>query len=417
MHRFHRLVWALCWLVGVGFVLGACGYVREPAQGPVSDLVAPQPVWPSNYTNFKPLRIDIPLQLFDDKPGEPKWMLSMVGDPVGQGWISWDGNVTQPPSSHDAFVFNYSAWRSEPAAMAIAHSAERFEAMKERGEFTLGFLRWMPTSGEPKGLVVHQWGMGGQRYEQGIVDTLRRSGWAVLAYNGFAWKPEEVRGTSLSTVPDADLSGSDDASRRRAAERAAVLAARNLDNIVGQYAVGVEAALLHVRRRFPATADKPLVLIGCSLGSLMTPAVAMRLGDQVRACVLVGSGVNMLALGGKRWQDGAYSSVRRGRSDAVAVPAAERKHMLDEYLRHSTLDPYNAAPALRRVPTLMLHARWDAIVPASGGRTLWERAGRPERWTGNFGHLWMFLTLDDMADDIVAWIEQTVTPPVAATGD
>jgi len=67
----------------------------------------------------------------------------------------------------------------------------------------------------------------------------------------------------------------------------------------------------------------------------------------------------------------------------------------------------------------MLHASWDSIVPAASGDLLWEQAGRPERWSGAVGHIWMFLTLDGVADDLVAWLDRAVaapTAPAAPTG-
>lgn len=400
------------------FVLGACGYVREPAKGPASDLAAPQPAWPSNYTNFKPMRIRVPVQRVQSKPGAPVLMMSIAGEPIGQGWITWNGDVVNPIQSHGGFEFGYSAWRTEPKELHSLHDPfDRVQYILRQSDFKIGFSFWMPALAEPKGMVIYQWGVGGERYERRLVSKLVRGGWAVLAYDYLSFGSPGRWTVPADRWSAEGATGSESASRRLASSKAAATVARYVDEWLGQYALGVEAALIHVRRHFPSVNDKPLTVVGCSLGSLLLPALATRLGDNIDACVMVGSGVNILQIAGRAWQNEAYSLVRTGNATTVVVPAAERKHMLDEYLRHSTLDPYHAAPALRRVPTLMLHARWDAIVPASGGRTLWERAGRPERWTGNFGHLWMFLTLDDVADDIVAWIEQTATPPVAATGD
>ena len=414
MHSAHHVVarrTELClWLLIVVCGLGACGYVREPAKGPAADLPSPpKPAWPSNYTGLRASRLDLPIKLAGDKPGDPSWTLTMVGEPVGQGWISWNGNISTPDSRNDAFQFAYSAWRSEPTELlTLVNPMERLDALERKGDFGMRFSLWMPIARNPKGIVIHQWGLGGDKYERRIVDTLRAGGWAVLAYDGFKWEPPRQWMTPDASWAVDGATGPGAAARRIAAEKAAAVLARTTDDVVGQYVLGVEAALTHVRRRFPSVADSPLAVIGCSLGSLMTPALVTRLGGQVDACVLVGSGVNLAQLSGKAWWNAAYSFVRTGGTRLLAVPAAERERLFETYLEHATLDPYHAAAALRTVPTLMLHARWDAIVPASGGDVLWERAGRPERWSGNFGHLWMFLTLDGMADDIVAWIDSTV---------
>ncbi len=369
------------------------------------------------------MRIERKVVLSERASARDSAVLVVEASPTGQGWISRrHGGVDAKPG--DPERFRYCAWRTPPAVgEAIADPLERLLALEASATFRMGFRLWMPENGDPKGLVIHQWGLQGERYERRITEALRRSGWAVLAYDGLLWRPGGA--FAVTGASDDSLSGDDGKrpsrrdteaeidARRTAVAAAASLAAREFDDMIGQYVLGQEAALMHVRQRFPALAERPLAVIGCSLGSLMTPALVTRLGDQVRACVLVGSGANMLRITGESWQDSYYSRVRRGRGDALSLPSGERQRLLTTYLERTTLDPYVTAAALRHIPTLMLHAEWDAIVPASSGDLLWEQAGRPERWSGAFGHVWMFLTLDGVADDVVAWLDRAVATPAA----
>ncbi len=406
--------------------LWGCGYSRASPKGPAATTIVapPTPRWPVNHTALDPVRIERKIAIPERASARDSSSVVFEATPVGQGWISRRLDGAEPKPG-EPFRFRYCAWRNAPAIdQAAGDPVERLLALEASASFRMGFRLWMPETGEPRGLVIHQWGLQGERYERRITEALRRSGWAVLAYDGLLWRPGGA--FAVTGASDDALSGDDGKrpsrrdteseidARRTAVAAAASLAAREFDDMIGQYVLGQEAALMHVRERFPSLARRPLAVIGCSLGSLMTPALVTRLGDQVRACVLVGSGANMLRITGESWQDAYYSRVRRGRGDAISLPSEERDRLLATYLERTTLDPYATAASLHRIPTLMLHAKWDAIVPASSGDLLWERAGRPERWSGSFGHVWMFLTLDGVADDIVAWLDRAV-PAVALT--
>src|SRR5690606_31232761 len=86
------------------------------------------------------------------------------------------------------------------------------------------------------------------------------------------------------------------------------------------------------------------------------------------------------------------------------------------YLEMSQLDPYHTALALRATPTLMLHAALDKIVPARCGRLLYERLGKPERWTFWIGHSLLFWRLPAYAGSIASWVDAATlhAPPPGA---
>jgi pimeloyl-ACP methyl ester carboxylesterase len=398
-----------------------CGYEKHPRMdGAAVPAPASPPRWPRNYTQLPEQTGRFEIHVEDPAADLPTLFLSFRGTPVGGGWISYTSvdNVEALPAPS---VFRYHAWREappEPTHSPDSGQLSKFYAFGASAPFRMGFRVWIPPQGNPKGLVVHQWGLGGPKFEQPIVDELVRHGWAVIAYNGLYWSRPgalALAGTTpraLGGLPERDINANrspsppvSDAEIAAAVEAGAQLAAAEYDDAIGQYVLAHEAALEFVRKHYPQIPTHPLVLIGCSFGSLMTPALATRLGSQVDACVLVGSGSNFLRIAGEAWQDYFYSRARTGRGDDLKMPARRRERMYEAYLESATLDPFHTAVALRSVPTLMLHANWDGIVPAKTGEALWEQAGRPERWTGSFGHIFMFFELSRQAKEIVAWVE------------
>src|SRR5690606_2543041 len=125
---------------------------------------------------------------------------------------------------------------------------------------------------------------------------------------------------------------------------------------------------------------------GCSAGAICGPTIAARLGDRVQAVVLIGGGADILRI--SQTNGVTNAGLAFGALDPIEGGYQPRKltrgeldQLSDAYLEMSQLDPYHTAPALRATPTLMLHAALDKIVPARCGRLLYERLGKPERWT------------------------------------
>lgn len=422
---------ALVAVSGLAAGMAGCGYSRMGPQtgqdaAEVAGVRTPTPRWPENYTQLPTLRAELTV---GSDAGKGPWMTAHAG-PAGQGWISYRLPATPDGAEGTPLIpesFQYAAWREAPLALSMPQRTSDFErllVMEASAPFKMGFKLFMPLESAARGLVIHQWGLSGPRYEQTVVDALRRDGWAVLAYNGMYWRQPGAL-TLDGDSPDAlsnvmqrskvPMTGEQKEQGLEASIHAAAeLAANDFDDAIGQYVLAHEAALEFVRRHAPCIPVRPLVVVGCSFGSLMTPALVTRLGDQVSACVLVGSGGSFLRVTGTEWQDGYYSRVRRGSGGKISLPASSREAMYESYLARATLDPLHTAAALREIPTLMLHARWDMIVPAAAGDALWERAGRPERWSGPFGHLFMFMNLGGQADELVEWIDRAVGEEPAA---
>jgi fermentation-respiration switch protein FrsA (DUF1100 family) len=60
------------------------------------------------------------------------------------------------------------------------------------------------------------------------------------------------------------------------------------------------------------------------------------------------------------------------------------------------------------MPMLLIHGTRDLAVPAHLGDLLWERLGRPERWSEEAGHEEIFMRLPQQIERLVGWIENAV---------
>ena len=79
-----------------------------------------------------------------------------------------------------------------------------------------------------------------------------------------------------------------------------------------------------------------------------------------------------------------------------------------QYLQTPSRDPYFLAQGLPHDHTLIIHAKWDKVVPAENGELLYKRAGRPERWVYPSGHLGLFATFEWHSDDIAKWLDSKI---------
>lgn len=248
-------------------------------------------------------------------------------------------------------------------------------------------------SSGPTGIVVHLEGLAGVEFEQPVIDALRKRGYLELRtpFPWSRWKP-----LTLELKTDDDV------------WHAASALGSMADDCLGEAAYAIEAAVLHLQRLHPELADKPLVLVGFSAGSLALPAVAARLGDRVNAAVLVGSGANIVHITQTSdLTNGGLNVLAFGKPATGAMAGL----LSGAYLRRCTLDPYHAAALMRQYPVLQIHAASDDIVPASLGEDLYERLGRPERWTIPGGHRRLFLQMTPKADRIASWVLEAVKNP------
>jgi len=260
------------------------------------------------------------------------------------------------------------------------------------------FAQYRPDEGaEARGTILFLPGLFGVPgfVNDAIVRTMRREGWTVVRMLA-----PPSRFTEREVITVAHPTG---------ISEAAELAADRLDHRLAETAYAAEAALRRARTTDPDLSGKPVVLYASSGSALAAPAVAARLDGNLDASVIVAGGAGLISIvSGSSyagWVDGLQFEWKGfgGRPDEIYAFLLEQR-----YLRLSALDPYNRADALDDVPTLLIHAAGDRAVPAERGELLWQRLGRPERWTDPVGHGLLFLTLHFKTGRILRWIDEAL---------
>ncbi len=257
-----------------------------------------------------------------------------------------------------------------------------------------------------RGLVVHQTGITGYKVEQTMLRNLRRRGWAVLVITppaNIMDREEILVGRRMLAIGEGEeIATIDEAGR--------VLAAL-VDDRFAEWGYACEALLLAIEQEYPEIPQRPGVLMGLSLGAIVLPATAARLGDRFDAAVLIAGGSNFLEIV-------RTSSLGRGgvRLTVDGEPATPEQwgELVEAYLKHSRLDPHNAARVLRSMPVLMLHATMDRIVDAERGQELFERLGRPDLLAYPLGHLGISWLLPMFGPRVADWLDLHAP---ASTGD
>lgn len=260
---------------------------------------------------------------------------------------------------------------------------------------------------EPVGTVLYLASAVGLIFDEDVVGALVTRGWAVVLVfpprGGLTADSRWRREFSF----DIDQWLSDDHRVRRQVpleQRPRLIEPRHMAETLGaaatqfysEWGYAADAALEHFAPRLPSRDQRPFVMFGASLGAIALPAVAARLERRPDAAIFLAGGVNFPRI------------IYRGLANLRAV--SDHRAYWDEverlYPAHSPLDGENAAARLRGVPILQIHALFDAIVPSSAGRMLWERLGRPERWDIPLGHGGAFFMTGLWAGSVVDWLEK-----------
>lgn len=194
----------------------------------------------------------------------------------------------------------------------------------------------------------------------------------------------------------------------------ATRAARSADQRVAECAYATSAALDHVFAKRETLSDRPVVLVGMSGGAMALPSVYAYTPDRYDAAVLIAGGANFLRImidsNYRDWIDAILIDFDPS-SDGLGEPAPEVVDSLSErYLDFAKLDAYTTAPLMRDIPVLILHATNDKAVPAKTGDLLYERLGKPERWTYPLGHELIFAGLPTQIPRIDKWLSAQLQP-------
>ncbi|MFG0318000.1 MAG: hypothetical protein ACF8XB_12050 [Planctomycetota bacterium JB042] len=196
--------------------------------------------------------------------------------------------------------------------------------------------------------------------------------------------------------------------------RMAVARPEEIDDVAGELARAVDARLAGVARAVVAELDRidvaqpaeplrPLVLAGVGLGACVVPPVAARLGGGFDAAVLIGGGASLFEVvaAASLETDGVELEVG-------SLTAPQREFFGDVYLAESRLDPFHTARFLAGKPVLMIHARFDEVVPHWTGDVLHGRLGSPMRLRVLGTHDDLLEEVEDRAEWIATWVEDAV---------
>ena len=182
--------------------------------------------------------------------------------------------------------------------------------------------------------------------------------------------------------------------------------ARMVDERLAEHAYAAQALIEESDRTFPDLAAKPIVVMGFSAGSLVTPAIAQRLReafpDRQVAIVMVGGGGDLLSASiGSTFTDGGIHLEPRDGPEPTQEQLAE---LVTHYRAASKLDPLTLAPVIRDLPTLHLYATRDTVVPTSTARAFNATHGRIDQLVHPLNHDTLFLFLPGEAGKIKSWL-------------
>ncbi len=248
---------------------------------------------------------------------------------------------------------------------------------------------WNVSKKQQRGLAMILCGLGGMQHSSRTLgEELLRDGWAVVYVFTVLNVPEYSMRVTLDGEPTESV-------------------IEIFNEKYCQVIAATKAIRTRMEKQLPSLRCAPLALIGISAGALNTPAVFHELQDDVDAIVLVAGGANMFDI----VQDGVFTSWKFTNSDGNKFSKKDLQAMNSEYLNTPSRDPYFLAPHLPHDKTLIIHAKWDEVVPSENGDLLYERAGKPERWVYPSGHLGLFATFGWHAPEIVNWINSKIVTP------
>ena len=249
------------------------------------------------------------------------------------------------------------------------------------------YRAWWEIGKQPRGLAIILCGLGGLSYSADTLGrTLLKDGWAIA----FVF--------TVLNVPDYKLNVKLEGTTLAAA------AIEVFENKFCQVITGTKAIKAQMNELLPSLQNAPTALIGISAGALNAPAVYNELKDEIDAIVLVAGGANMFEI----VQDGAFTNWKFTNEKENRFSVNELEAIEEDYLAIPSRDPYFLASVLPHDKTLIIHAKWDAVVPAKNGDLLWERAGNPERWIYPSGHLGLFASFAWHAAEITQWLDSKV---------
>lgn len=197
-------------------------------------------------------------------------------------------------------------------------------------------------------------------------------------------------------------------------DRGSTRLARRIDDHLADRAYAMEALIAYLEANQPDLLIGPRVLVGMSAGAIALPTVAARIGP-IDAAIVIGGGENVAKIIADsplfrdhiELVDVTHEMSRNGEPNVKMLPCEapwKRAEFAAAVLRKSKMDPRHAAAALKGTPVLMVQARYDDIVPAAAGQSMYESLGRPERWQYRTGHVGLTLLMPWKINYILDWM-------------
>ncbi len=241
--------------------------------------------------------------------------------------------------------------------------------------------------GEPRGLAIWLDGIDDPDDADDLFDELEDAGFAIARARVPA---------ILATPLELRIGGAMDV------EGVAKRVSSAVDADLARNVIAVTRFVQDLPRSHKKLAMLPRVLVGFSTGGAVLPAVAGRI-DRVAAAILVSTPSNLLQLARRSERSDLGLSVTVAEGGLTDKQSA---WLSDLYLADSQLDPYRTAQFLWRVPVLMYHARFDAVIPTDLCEELHIRLRRPDtlRVLGKHGFFEWHADFD--ADEIRAWLDR-----------
>ena len=264
------------------------------------------------------------------------------------------------------------------APEAFALGVKRIEhqpvATVQRGERPVGessspeWARQVRASGEAgvRGICVLLPGILGSYSSPTCENNLRDDGWHVV-----------VIAPPLVSSVLAELKIDDP----RGAEGKGARVAQAVDSVVVRVAELARDETARLRAEDPLLAEKPVLVIGESLGALVGVGVVATGRVPCDAALFVAGGGSLLDVA-------RDSSLRRLLFGDLPIDDADFRR---GYAEASALDSLAAGARLRDGPIVCVTAEIDRIVPAESQDALWRALGEPPRYRFDGGHLELFL--------------------------
>lgn len=298
-----------------------------------------------------------------------------------------------PKGPAAALRFVYISARPPSGDPAVAHIERTWFSFHE------------PTAESPRGIALLMPGMFGtpEPILNLFITRLTAQGWGVVQMMA---QPSRFTQKTVFPADTADLPS------------AAAAIAAEFDQRAAECAYAAHAAMAHIAQERPALADLPRIAVGMSGGAMTMPSVLALEPDRYAAAIMIAGGCNYLAINEESNYRLLIDAVSVKWAGGAAPTDDDRAALSRLYLERSRLDSYHCAPLLIGKPMLLIHGELDGAVPARLGDLLWERLGKPERWSQLAGHEEVFMKLPPQMDRIMDWLAKLQLPtpahPVAA---